>query len=73
MLPLFAEFMIGDTAQIFRRRRLFLAHRHRTAAGLARSRQPEDHRRRQRLYREGDLAHQAAVQRNLPVGRHSDR
>ena len=64
---LFAEFMIGDVAQeIFRRRRLFRAHRHRRAGGLARSQEPEDRRRRRRLHREGDFPHQAALQRDFP-------
>ena len=67
---LFAEFMIGDTAQkIFPgRRRLFVPHRHRAAGRLARSQEPEDYRGRQRLHREGNPPHQEAVQRNLPIG-----
>ena len=53
---LFAEFMIGDTAQ-----KLFPADGGYSAridiaraAGLARSQEPEDHRGRRRLHREGD-------------------
>ena len=68
---LFAQFMIGDTAQkhLSRRRRLFGAHRYRAAARLARSQEPQDHTGRRRVHREGNRPHQAAVQRDFPIGR----
>ena len=69
---LFAEFMIGDDAQkIFPAdggysARIDIA----AAARLAGSRRPSKIMRgRRRLYREGNPAHQAAVQRDFPVGR----
>ena len=67
---LFAEFMISDEVQkIFPADGGYAARGDIAAAGrLAAAVEPEDHRGRLRLHREGNAAHQAALQRDFSVG-----